>query len=145
MKQGILLIAGLLMTSLVMAQMPDDIVGVWLNQDKDAHIEISQKGDKYFGKIIWLKYPNEDDGTPKVDDQNPDETLRNRPIKGLVIVEDLVWDVYDDEWDDGTIYDPKSGNTYSCYATIKEKDVLSLRGYVGFSIIGRTNTWTRVK
>ena len=126
-------------------QNPDDILGVWLNQDKDAHIEITKKGNQYFGKIIWLKFPNEEDGTPKVDDENPEEKLRSQPIKGLVIVKELEWDEDDNEWDDGTIYDPKSGNTYSCYTTIKEKDVLNLRGYVGFSLIGRTNVWTRVK
>jgi uncharacterized protein (DUF2147 family) len=145
MKHSLLLIVGIALCFGSIAQNPDEILGLWLNQDKDAHVEITKRGNKYYGKVVWLKFPNEDDGTPKVDDENPDERLQSRPIKGLEIVKDLEWDTDDNEWDDGSIYDPKSGNTYSCYATIKEKDVLNLRGYIGFSLIGRTNVWTRVK
>lgn len=49
----------------------------------------------------------------------------------------------DDEWEDGTIYDPENGKTYSC--TIKFRDgKLDLRGYIGISLIGRTQTWYKV-
>ena len=47
----------------------------------------------------------------------------------------------DDEYEDGTIYDPKNGKTYSCIITRNGKK-LDVRGYVGFSWIGRTTTWT---
>ncbi len=126
----------------------DDILGVWLNEDKDAHIQIYKEGDKYFGKIIWLKEPiDPDTGKPKVDDKNEDESLQNRPIMGLLLLTDFVFDG-DDEWEDGEIYDPKSGNTYSCYMEFPDednKDYLKIRGYIGFSLLGRTTYWTRVK
>ena len=126
----------------------DDILGVWLNEDKDAHIQIYKEGDKYFGKIIWLKEPiDPDTGKPKVDDKNEDESLQNRPIMGLLLLKDFVFDG-DDEWEDGEIYDPKSGNTYSCYMEFPDednKDYLKIRGYIGFSLLGRTTYWTRVK
>ncbi|HEY9113536.1 MAG TPA: DUF2147 domain-containing protein [Bacteroidales bacterium] len=125
----------------------DDIVGVWLNEDKDAHVEIYNKGGKYFGKIIWLLNPNEDNSTtPNLDDKNQDESLRSRPVMGLQLLTDFVFDG-DDEWEDGKIYDPKSGKTYSCYIEFYEgnKDKLKVRGFIGVSLIGKTTYWTRVK
>jgi uncharacterized protein (DUF2147 family) len=46
-------------------------------------------------------------------------------------------------WEDGTIYDPKNGKTYSCIIKSKGPNILDIRGYIGISIIGRTTTWTR--
>ncbi len=122
----------------------DDVLGIWLNEDKDAHVEIYKEGDRYFGKIIWLKEPNEEDtGLPKLDDENADEALQSRPVMGLLLLEDFVFD--EDEWDDGTIYDPKNGKTYSCYMRMNSIDELKIRGYIGISLLGRTTYWTRVK
>lgn len=125
----------------------DDILGVWLNEDKDAHVEIFNKGGKYFGKIVWLKNPNEDNkDTPNLDDKNEDESLRTRPIMGLQLLTDFVFDG-DDEWEDGEIYDPKSGKTYSCYIEFHDdnRNELKVRGFIGVSLIGKTTYWTRVK
>lgn len=125
----------------------DDIVGVWLNEDKDAHVEIYNQGGKYFGKIIWLLHPNEDNATtPNLDDKNLDASLRSRPVMGLQLLTDFVFDG-DDEWEDGKIYDPKSGKTYSCYIEFDDdnKGELKVRGFIGVSLIGKTTYWTRVK
>ena len=130
--------------NIVFAQNTDDILGNWLNQDNDAKIEIYKEGNSFFGKLIWLKEPNEKDGSPKIDDKNPDENLRNRNLQGLVIVKNLNFDKKDKEWSGGKIYDPKSGKTYKCFAKIDGEN-LNLRGYIGFSFIGRTATWSRVE
>lgn len=125
---------------------PDDIVGTWLNEDKDARIQIENRNGTYFGKIVWLKNPIDDEtGKPKLDKKNPDVKLRSRPIMGLDILTGFKFDG-SDEWESGTIYDPKSGNTYSCYMTFtdKTKNTLKVRGYIGISLIGRTTYWTRV-
>jgi uncharacterized protein (DUF2147 family) len=122
----------------------DMILGKWLNEDKDAHIEIYKDAGKYFGKIVWLKEPNELDGKPKVDDENDDPTLQTRPIMGLLILKDFIFDG-EDEWEDGTIYDPKNGTTYDCYINFDDDGSLKIRGYVGISWIGRNTYWTRVK
>ena len=122
----------------------DDILGKWLNEDKDAHIEVYKEAGKYFGKIVWLKEPiDEVTGKPKVDDENPDESLQNRPIIGLVILKDFVFDG-DEEWEDGTIYDPKNGKTYSCYMHLDEEGILKIRGYIGVTWLGRSSYWTPV-
>jgi len=119
----------------------DDIVGIWLTPGKEpAKIQIYRSGEKYFGKIIWLKFSTEN-GKPKVDNNNPDKTKRNNQIIGLVILKEFQFD--GDEWDDGKIYDPESGKTYSCYLSLKDKNTLKVRGYIGFSLLGRTEIWTK--
>jgi len=123
----------------------DDLLGIWLNEDEDAHIEIYKEGELYFGKIIWLKFPiDEETGQPKLDKHNPDPDLQTRPSLGIQLLVNFEWDE-DNEWDEGDIYDPKSGKTYSCYIVMKEYDLLKIRGYIGISLIGKTTYWTRVK
>jgi uncharacterized protein (DUF2147 family) len=141
------LVSGLMFSSNLSAQefQQDDILGVWLNEDKDAHVEIYKENDLYYGKIIWLKFPIDDEtGKPKLDKHNPDPELQKRPSLGIKLLTDFEWDG-DNEWDEGDIYDPKSGKTYSCYIVMKEYDLLKIRGYIGVSLIGRTTYWTRVK
>ena len=131
-------------TLAVSAAEGDHLLGLWFNQEKDAKIEIYKCGDKFCGKIVWLEEPNEEDGTPKIDDENPDEDLQSRPIMGLNILADFVY-VENDTWEDGEIYDPKSGKTYSCYMKLETEKKLKVRGYIGFSLIGKTNYWTRAE
>ena len=120
----------------------DKIEGFWMNDDKTAKIEIYRATDnKYWGKIVWLKEPMRD-GKPKTDARNPKENLRNRPIVGLAILKSFV-KKGDDKYDDGEIYDPKNGKTYSCTITYRSDNELGIRGYMGISLIGRTTTWTR--
>ncbi len=130
---------------------PDAILGTWLNGDKAAHIEIYKNGGKYYGKIVWLKepvYPPNDEkgmaGKEKVDRENPDPKKRQEPVLGLVILRNFVY-ASGSQWQQGQVYDPKNGKDYKCKLTLKSPDVLDVRGYVGFSFIGRTDTWTRVK
>ena len=106
-------------------------------------------GDKYCGKIIWLKEPNYPaastegtPGTPRLDNHNPDPVNRTRPIFGLQIVKDFVF-TGDSLWKGGTVYDPKAGKTYSGKMTLVSPDVLKLRGFIGISLFGRNETWTR--
>lgn len=120
----------------------DDIIGIWLTSGKEpAKIQIFKSSGKYYGKIFWLKNPT-NGGNAKVDNNNPDKGKQNQPIIGLVILKDFSFDG-DDEWEGGTIYDPESGKTYSCNLTLKNKNTLHVRGYVGISLFGRTETWTK--
>ncbi|MBU3715157.1 MAG: DUF2147 domain-containing protein, partial [Ferruginibacter sp.] len=79
---------------------------------------------------------------PKLDKNHPDEKVRNRPIIGLTNTWGFVYKG-DNVWDDGLIYDPKNGNTYDCTITLKNQNTLEVRGYIGISLIGRTDVWTR--
>lgn len=126
-----------------LAQNKDAIIGKWINSSGEAHVDITKKGEKYYGKIVWLKEPKDEKGTVKTDVKNPEKSLQSRPILGLEILKDFVYD--DGKWTDGKIYDPKSGKTYSCNMSMKGNDVLNMRGYIGISLIGRSETWKRVK
>lgn len=121
----------------------DAIVGDWYNEEKDAVITITKTSENTFeGHIVWMKFPNDDDGKPKVDNLNPNESLQSRPRLGLKIMYGFFYDD-DNQWTDGEVYDPKSGNTYSGSMTLKSENRLDLRGYVGLPIFGRTSNWTR--
>lgn len=125
----------------------DDIVGTWLNEEGTAQVGVFKVGSQYYGKIVWLKTPNDSiTGLPRTDKENPDAALKSKPLLGLVNLKGFLFDG-DDEWKDGTIYDPKNGKTYSCYMKFEEatKEKLKIRGYVGISLLGRTTYWTPVK
>jgi uncharacterized protein (DUF2147 family) len=142
-KIGITLLIALISGFVVSAQKADAILGQWVNPNGQDHILIYKKGNKYFGKLDWIKFPNDEQGKPKTDKNNPDKTLQSRPDLGLELLKDFTFDG-DDVWDDGTIYDPKNGKTYSCKMTI-EGNNLKIRGYILFSLFGRTEVWTRLK
>ena len=124
----------------------NDIVGKWLNEEGTAQVEIYKTGNQFFGKIVWLETPNDSiTGLPRTDKENPDPALQTKPLLGLVNLTGFVFD--EDEWEDGQIYDPKNGKTYSCYMKFEDesKKKLKIRGFVGISILGRTTYWTPVK
>ena len=117
------------------------ILGQWLTAEGTSKIEIFQCGEEYCGRIAWLKEP-ERDGKPRVDENNPDQNLKSRPLLGLEILRGFTWDG-EDVWKGGKIYDPKSGNDYSAKMTLVSPNKLELRGYVLMPLFGRTETWTR--
>jgi uncharacterized protein (DUF2147 family) len=129
-------------TSLQAQNKADDILGIWLTKgDEPAKIQIYKSSDKIYGKIIWLQNPT-DNGVPKTDKNNPDKTKRTNPIIGLGMLSGFKFNG-DDAWKDGVIYDPQNGKTYSCNISMKDKNTLKVRGYVGISLLGRTEVWTR--
>jgi len=120
-------------------------LGIWTNSEKKATFEIYQCGNKLCGKIVTLTVPNDPKtGKPKTDSMNPDPKLRNRPRLGLVFMQGFEYDD-DNKWDDGKIYDPESGKTYSCYMKMNSANSMEVKGYIGFSMIGKSQAWTRVK
>jgi uncharacterized protein (DUF2147 family) len=121
----------------------DDILGTWLTGTQKAAVTIYKQGSKYYGKISWLKTPLNEEGKPKVDKSNPDEKRRADPLMGLNLLKDFSF-VGTDKWEKGTIYDPENGKTYSCKITMVDKDKLDVRGFVGISMLGRTQTWIRI-
>lgn len=138
-----MVLAAVLFTSFtaLFAQHADVVKGVWLNDDKDAKVEIYKTGDKYFGKIVWTQNMYEADGkTLKKDSKNSNEQLRERTILNMVILSGFTYD--DGEWTDGEIYDPKSGKTYKSKMKLKGNN-LEVRGYVGSPMFGKTTTWTK--
>ena len=132
-----------LMTGVASAEEADAVLGQWYTdaEKKDVVVEIYKDNDLYSGKIVWLKNPNEDDGTPKVDDENPDEARRNDPILGMNLVKGFTYKGKN-KWAGGTIYDPNNGKTYKCKMSLKGDD-LKVRGFIGVALLGRTVHWLR--
>lgn len=137
MRKLLITLTTLLCTLVTLAQGNDPILGKWQNPSGEGRIEIYKKGDKYFGKLYWVKDPS------KKDVNNPDAKLQARSIQGLEILQNFKKSgtVYGG----GEIYDPKSGKTYSCKMTLKGTEKLDIRGFVGFSLLGRTETWKRIE
>ena len=118
-------------------------IGTWVNEEGKARFEIYACNDKLCGKIVSLKEPLKD-GKPKVDENNANKKLQSRPLQGLVFLKGFEYDG-DNMWDEGTIYDPESGKTYSCYMKMLGEDKMEVKGYIGISLIGRSQNWTRIK
>ena len=141
MKKLILTLAMLVMP--LAAAFAQDVIGKWKLEDGSAIVEIYKQGDVYNGKIIWLQNPTEADGSPAVDSENPDKSLRSRRIIGLNMLSGL--EKNGGEYTGGSIYDPGNGKTYNCSMKV-EGDVLHVRGSLDKKgLLGRTMDWFRVK
>ena len=125
------------------AAFAQDVVGKWKLEYGTAIVEVYKSGDAYNGKIVWLEKPTEADGSPAIDDLNPDPKLRTRQVLGLNMLNGLKKN--GNEYTGGTIYDPGNGKTYNCSMKV-EGDVLKVRGSLDKrGLLGRTMDWFRVK
>lgn len=125
-----------------LAQNNQNIVGKWTTVDDETGeaksiVEVFQKADgKYYGKISKLLIRPDNDKCVQCKDDR-----KNQPLLGLEIIRGITRK--GSEFSGGTITDPKNGKTYKCIIT-RKGDELLVRGYVGFSFIGRTQTWKLV-
>jgi len=139
----ILLIFTLLpLSSLAAPSKSDDILGLWLSEEKDGVIKMTREGDLIIGHLVWILPANGEKVEDLLDIENPDDSLKKRPLLGIKLLKDFKFD--DGRWEDGSIYDPKSGKTYSAKMNLENENTLKLRGYVGIPLFGRTSAWSRV-
>lgn len=145
MKKLILLNTLFLLTVICFAQSEGDaILGVWETGSGKARVKIDKVGEKFFGKVVWLREPLNEEGKPKVDKNNPDEKLRTIPLLGYKLIKDFSFKG-EKVWEDGTIYDPENGSTYSCTIKMTDENTLDVRGFIGVSLFGRTDVWKRIQ
>ncbi len=133
----------LLLIILPLFSFSQNVLGKWKTIDdvtgkEKSIIEIYQKNGKVYAKILKLLTPGDEN---KVCDECEGDN-KGKPIVGMVIINGLSKD--DEEWNGGTILDPKNGKVYKCYITLEQKNKLKVRGYIGFSLIGRTQYWYRL-
>ena len=138
------LFATVFLFSISFVSTAQNVIGKWHSIDpdtgsKESVINVYLEGDKLYGKIIEI-LKEEDKDKKCIECTGKD---KDKPIEGLVIIRGLQKD--GDEWTDGKILDPKNGKLYKCYVTLEEENKLKLRGYIGFSLMGRTEYWYRVK
>jgi len=117
------------------------ILGRWLTEPRDGIIEITLAADgTYQGKIIGGNAPT------RVDAKNPDAARRQQLLLGQVILMGMHAEGSVDggsAWSGGTIYEPDTGRTYRCHIELIDRDHLKVRGFIGISLLGRSQTWTR--
>lgn len=125
-----------------------NVLGVWKTTGGESQLELFRCGKGICGKVVWLKVPNYIDskdgpvGKSKVDRKNPNPALRSRPIIGLQVMDGFI-PKGDKRWVNGTCYNPVTGKSYKSKMYLASADKLELRGYIGFSFIGRTSVLTR--
>jgi len=142
MKRTLLTLIILILGSSIYAQDNSDrILGVWLNNLKNAKVEIFEKEGQFFGKIVWIDIKKDVDINKATDKNNPDPSLRNRNILGLEILTDLVYE--NGTWTDGKLYSPEKGKTVDCELEISEDNqTLFLTASKGW--FSKTLEWKRV-
>ena len=120
------------------------VLGKWKTIDDETGkaksiVEIYEKSGKIYGKVIEIL-----DNLHKNDlcKECSDEDV-NKPILGITVIKGLSKD--GNEYNSGKILDPKNGKLYQCFITLAGNDKLKVRGYIGVSLLGRTQYWQRVK
>jgi uncharacterized protein (DUF2147 family) len=143
MKHLLLFFMISLMSLSTYAQKATAILGTWYTEENKSLVEIYQENGKFYAKMISLKDPIDPlTGKAKLDKENPDPKLKSRPLIGIILLKDLRYES-ENYWGGGEIYDPESGNTYSCRLKMNGNNELDMRGYMGISLIGRSTTWKR--
>ncbi|MEM6830893.1 MAG: DUF2147 domain-containing protein [Bacteroidota bacterium] len=146
MKKSYLFVLAFLILTPLFASDGDQLVGVWKPSEGRSLIKIDKIGNKYYGRIVWLKSPKDENDEPRKDVNNPDESLRETPLRGYRILKDFEYDPEEKLWVGGTIYDPRNGSTYDCKIELKDDgNTIEVRGFIGAAVFGRTDTWTRMK
>jgi uncharacterized protein (DUF2147 family) len=120
------------------------VIGKWKTMDDETGkaksiVEIYEKSGKIYGRILEIL--EEEHRNRKCDLCTGAD--KDKPILGMTIIKGLTKD--GDEYNGGKITDPKNGKQYKCYITLEGKDKLKVRGYIGISLLGRTQYWFRVK
>lgn len=134
---ALIVLFGIALVAMAGDDKESSILGNWLSESKDGIIQISQVvGATYQGRIIGGNHPG------RLDEKNPDTTLRSRALRGQVILRNLHYDG-DGKWSGGAIYEPDTGRTYKCLVEVITPDSIKVRGFIGISLLGKSQTWTR--
>jgi uncharacterized protein (DUF2147 family) len=113
----------------------DDVTG-----KINSVVVIWEENGKLYGKIEKLVDPDPQDPDPRC--VHCEGEMKDRPLMGLRILWGLWKD--GDQWSGGKILDPDNGKTYKCYIAVEDGGKkLRVRGFIGFSLLGRTQYWLR--
>lgn len=120
------------------------VTGKWKTFDDETGeaksiVEITEERGKIYGKVIEILNPAKKNSKCQ---KCPGED-KDKPILGLTVIKGLSKE--GSEYTNGKILDPNKGKLYKCVVSIDGSDKLNVRGYVGVSLLGRTQTWMRVK
>jgi len=130
--------------SMIFNAQSQSVIGKWKTIDDETGkpksvVEIYEKSGKIYGKVVEIFDVNKKN---KVCDECSGDD-KNKPILGIMVIKGLRKD--GKEYNDGQILDPNNGKLYKCFITLEENDKLKVRGFIGISLIGRTQYWYRIK
>ncbi len=110
------------------AHASEDVTGVWRMENGKVTVKVDYCGDALCGRVVALKKPIDDLGRPRLDKENPNPALRNRPVIGLTILNGLKPDG-ENRWK-GTIYNPDDGYTYRSKMKLQSANTMKVDGCV---------------
>ena len=123
---------------------PDAILGKWMTTDNRLTIEVYKQNEDFKAKILWFKDENDQVMNERLDEKNPDKTLRSRKWIGMDVLRNLHYNAEKNEWTDGIIYDAKHGRDWDSMAWIDEDHLLKVKGYWVFKFICETLTFKKL-
>jgi len=141
MKKSFLLTIMMFFGTLVFGQSP---IGTWKTIDdstgkEKSHVEIYERDGKLYGKVVKILTKGKENSKCTA----CKGALKDKPINGMIVLSGLKKD--GKEWDGGKIIDPNTGKEYKASLKLNGNNKLDVRGYVGISLVGRTQTWQKVK
>ena len=146
-RHAIAVVLGMVVMTQTAQAASSDAKGYWLTENNKAIVEFSEceaaGGKELCGHIVWTANPRDAAGKLKLDIENPDPALRDQPVCGIKLIGGMR-PVSVTEYKDGWVYNPRSGETYDAKVEVISADRLKMRGFLGISLLGRTQTWTRV-
>ena len=113
-------------------------LGHYWNEEKNGIFMLHMLDGNIEGTTVWGKNPSKDVN-------NPDLSLRDRPLSGIKFLWGFTYDAKKNRWVDGKVYDPNNGKTYSAKMSLENDGyTLKMRGYIGVALFGRTAKFERV-
>ena len=124
----------------------DKICGKWISTEKNVIVQVYKTGNEFNAKLVW--FDDSDDKTKpmntRVDYKNPNKSLQTRKLLGMEVVDNLTYNADTNSWENGIIYDAKSGHNWSSAAYIDQQGLLKVTGYWKFKFLGKTMAFKRI-
>lgn len=124
----------------------DAIIGKWMSSENNLMVVIFKQGNEYKARVVW--FDARDNRTVSMnerrDTKNPDKTLRTQKIIGMEVMHGLMYNIKEDEWQDGRIYDASSGKDWNAKAWLTKDGCLKVRGFWHFEFLGQNMCFKKV-
>jgi len=125
---------------------PDAILGQWMSTRRNVKVMVFREGNEFKGRVVWFK-DSDDPSRPmasRTDENNPDAKLRKRKVLGMQVLSRLNYNTKSNRWENGKIYDPKTGRQWSSVAYLDDEGILNVKGFWQFEFIGKTMRFNKV-
>lgn len=124
----------------------DRICGKWISEEKNCIVQVYKNGNEYGAKLTWFD-DADDKSQPmnsRVDYKNPNKALQSRKLIGMEVVDNLTYNPSTNTWENGEIYDAKSGRTWSSAVSLSREGLMKVTGYWKFKFIGKSMNFKRI-